>query len=82
MRGVCRQESVAVAQQLVAASVQGAGVQLLVNNAGICTVAPVEFFDLQSFRCGAAAAQLQAPGSHAADNAGAGQPAGLNTHTS
>jgi NAD(P)-dependent dehydrogenase (short-subunit alcohol dehydrogenase family) len=55
---VCRQESVAAAQQLVAASVQGAGVQLLVNNAGICTVAPVEFFDLQSFRCAGTAELL------------------------
>jgi NAD(P)-dependent dehydrogenase (short-subunit alcohol dehydrogenase family) len=54
--GVCRQESVAAAQQVVAASVQSAGLQLLVNNAGICTVAPVEFFDLQSFRCGDSAA--------------------------
>ncbi|KAF6266199.1 hypothetical protein COO60DRAFT_441775 [Scenedesmus sp. NREL 46B-D3] len=47
---VTSQESVAAAQRLVEASVQGAGLQLLVNNAGICTVAPVEFFDLQSFR--------------------------------
>lgn len=47
---VTSQESVAAAQQLVADSVGPAGVQLLVNNAGICTVAPVEFFDLASFR--------------------------------
>lgn len=46
----CRQESVDAACKLVQAAVGDQGLQLLMNNAGIGMVAPVEFFDLKAFR--------------------------------
>jgi NAD(P)-dependent dehydrogenase (short-subunit alcohol dehydrogenase family) len=49
-RNVCRQESIAAAQQQVQDAVGASGLQLLVNNAGIGMVSPVEFFEMQGFR--------------------------------
>jgi NAD(P)-dependent dehydrogenase (short-subunit alcohol dehydrogenase family) len=47
---VCRRESIDAALQQVQAAVGSGGLQLLVNNAGIGMVSPVEFFDMQGFR--------------------------------
>jgi NAD(P)-dependent dehydrogenase (short-subunit alcohol dehydrogenase family) len=47
---VCRRESIDAALQQVQAAVGSSGLQLLVNNAGIGMVSPVEFFDMQGFR--------------------------------
>ncbi|WIA36623.1 hypothetical protein OEZ86_007911 [Tetradesmus obliquus] len=47
---VTSQQSIEAVQQQVQAAVGGSGLQLLVNNAGIGMVSPVEFFDLQDFK--------------------------------
>lgn len=47
---LCRQDSIQAAQQQVQAAVGDSGLQLLVNNAGLGMVAPVEFFPLDGFR--------------------------------
>lgn len=46
----CRQASLQAAKQLVGAAVGVDGLQLLMNNAGVGMVAPVEFFPLDEFR--------------------------------
>lgn len=46
----CRQDSIDAARQQVEAAVGSNGLQLLVNNAGVGLVAPVEHFPLDDFR--------------------------------
>jgi len=50
MSPVCREQSLAAAQQDVQQQLGGAGLNLLVNNAGVGLVAPAEFVPLQQWR--------------------------------
>ena len=46
----CRESSIAAARQQVGQQLDGAGLNLLVNNAGVGLVAPAEFVPLQQWR--------------------------------